>query len=416
MSIHPARSRHRRLLAATGLALAIAAPAVAHADGGRGHDAGPRLEGRAVLPVETYAPGPPAGRGLVPVGQQTIVIRGITFPTPSQPVAGFSGIVEGQRPGEWLAMTDNGFGAKENSFDFRIRAYTVRPDFKTARGGHGGVEVVDFIEFSDPDGLIGFPIVNESTDRVLTGADIDPESLQRGRDGTLWVGDEFGPWILHFDAEGRLLEAPYVLPDGLAAATNPLHTGPATLGNSRGIEAMAITPNGRLLYVVLEGAVVGDDPQSRRIYEFDTRRREFTVRLADYRTESAGNLMADAQALGRHRLLVIERDNNIGADATFRGIYEVDLRKTGADGAVVKERVVDLAALADPKLVSLPEIHPGDIGIGDPFRVTCQSVEALRIVSATRLLVGCDNNLPNAGRNPNLADDNELITVEVPRL
>ena len=56
---------------------------------------------------------------------------------------------------------------------------------------------------------------------MLTGADIDPESLQRGRHGDLWVGDEFGPWILHFDASGRLLEAPFALPDGLVPPTNP---------------------------------------------------------------------------------------------------------------------------------------------------------------------------------------------------
>ena len=51
--------------------------------------------------------------------------NGITFPTPSQPVEGFSAIVEGRRPGEWLAMPDNGFGNKANSFDFLIRAYVA---------------------------------------------------------------------------------------------------------------------------------------------------------------------------------------------------------------------------------------------------------------------------------------------------
>ena len=31
-------------------------------------------------------------------------------------------------------------------------------------------------------------------------------------------------------------------------------------------------------------------------------------------------------------------------------------------------------------------------------------------------MVGCDNNFPNTGRNPGLADDNEFILVDVPRL
>jgi hypothetical protein len=31
-------------------------------------------------------------------------------------------------------------------------------------------------------------------------------------------------------------------------------------------------------------------------------------------------------------------------------------------------------------------------------------------------MLGCDNNLPNKGRNPGLADDNEFIVVDVPGL
>jgi hypothetical protein len=85
----------------------------------------PRLLGRAVLPVETYAPGPPSGT-LLPAG----TVNGITFPLPSQPVEGFSAIIAGRHPGEYLAMPDNGFGAKTNSADFLIRAYYIRPDFK----------------------------------------------------------------------------------------------------------------------------------------------------------------------------------------------------------------------------------------------------------------------------------------------
>ena len=37
-------------------------------------------------------------------------------------------------------------------------------------------------------------------------------------------------------------------------------------------------------------------------------------------------------------------------------------------------------------------------------------------LSGGRLLVGCDNNLPNTGRNPGRADDTELITIDVPGL
>jgi hypothetical protein len=76
--------RHAGVVSA--LIFLVSAPIVV-ADGGHGRD-GPRLAGRAVLPVETYAPGPPSGSGLVPAGQTDTVINGIHFPTPSQPVEG----------------------------------------------------------------------------------------------------------------------------------------------------------------------------------------------------------------------------------------------------------------------------------------------------------------------------------------
>ena len=65
--------------------------------------------------------------------------------------------------------------------------------------------------------------------------------------------------------------------------------------------------------------------------------------------------------------------------------------------------------------MSLPPINTGDVGLGDPFRVTCESIEALHVLTPNRLLLGCDNNLPNKGRNPNRADDNELIVVRTGR-
>jgi hypothetical protein len=46
----------------------------------------------------------------------------------------------------------------------------------------------------------------------------------------------------------------------------------------------------------------------------------------------------------------------------------------------------------------------------------CESIEAVHPLGHDRLMLGCDNNLPNTGRNPALADDNEFIVVDVPGL
>ena len=386
------------------------------ADPPAGPDPAPTLVGRAVLPVSTLAPGPQSGALVLP-GPGTR--NGITFPMPSQPVEGFSAIVAGRGAGEYLAMPDNGYGAKATSTDFLIRAYYIRPHFKTAHGGSGAVDVGDYISFGDPDHLIGFPIVNErEPGRLLTGGDIDPESLQRGRNGELWVGDEFGPWVLHFDRDGDLLDPPFAMPGGLMSPNNPFLNGrAATHPNSRGIEGMAMSTNRKFLYASLEGATVADTDKSRRhVFEFSTKDRSFTGREWQYRTEAEGNLVADMWAVDNHRLVVIERDAGLGVTALFRNVYLVDLRDVDAAGFLDKTRLVDLTKIPDPDLVSLPAIHPGDLGLGDPFWVMCESVEAIHVTEDEQLLIGCDNNLPNTGRNPGLADDNEFIVVDVPGL
>jgi glycerophosphoryl diester phosphodiesterase len=352
-------------------------------------------------------------------------VNGISFPLAEQPVQGFSAIVEGREPGEYLAMPDNGFGAKATSRDFLIRAYWIHPDFKTAAGGSGAVnpDVANFIQFSDPDRLIGFTIVMENTpERWLTGGDIDPESLQVDRHGDLWVGDEFGPWILHFDAEGRLLEAPISLPGNLMSPNNPHLSGARpSQPNSRGLEGMGI--DGRFLYPTLEGATqaeldVNATSTRRLMFEYDINKGEFTGRHWVYRVNPETPFLADVAPLDNKRLVIVERDGAPppGAFGVHRRVYVVDLRHAKSGDELQKREVLNLAAIPDPDLVSLPAIRTGDVGLGDPFRVACESVEAIRVLSRDQVLVGCDNNFPNTGRNPGRADDNEFIVVDVPDL
>lgn len=126
---------------------------------------------------------------------------------------GFSAILNND-DGSFMVMSDNGFGSLENSADYHLRVYTIRPDFETPANGSGTILVKGFIELHDPDQHIAFAITNDFTDqRILTGADFDIESIQKTPDGSLWFGDEFGPFLLHTDASGRVLEPPIPLPD-----------------------------------------------------------------------------------------------------------------------------------------------------------------------------------------------------------
>jgi glycerophosphoryl diester phosphodiesterase len=166
------------------------------------------LKGFSSLPAETFAPGPQSGAAAEGNGRKG--------PFPGQPVQGFSGVQFASENSFWF-MPDNGYGAKGNSADFLLRIYQVNPSFNGFEPNGNGSVAVDFsnfIQLSDPNKKAGFKIINEGTsDRLLTGGDFDIESFKLAKDGTIWIGDEFGPYLLHFNGKGELLEAPIATPN-----------------------------------------------------------------------------------------------------------------------------------------------------------------------------------------------------------
>jgi hypothetical protein len=273
--------------------LAAGAMALAAAPAGANQVGEPTLEGRAILPADATAPAPFPG---IPNTDPA------PAPGSTQPVGGFSALLDFPGRNLFLAMPDNGFGNKANSRSFLLRVYLVRADFETARSGDGDVQILGWITLRDPGRRLPFEIVNDDTpERLLTGGDFDIESFRIGRRGDLWFGDEFGPFLLHTDITGRVLEAPIPLPDvkspDYPADFPAPFDGPANLASSNGFEGMALSEDGRKLYPTLEGVVAGDDPTVRRMYEFDIREGSYTERRRTYRVADSSYLVSDLTAL-----------------------------------------------------------------------------------------------------------------------
>jgi len=395
--------------AAVLLCAVLLAPAAAQA-------AGPSLEGRAVLPADTFDEDSP------PSGAFTGSANGRITPFANQPVQGFSAVLHAG-DGSYWAMPDSGYGgAPTSSADFLLRMYRIRPDFKTASGGSGEIIREGFIQLSDPDRRVPFAIERE--DRRLTGADFDIESVRRSANGDLWFGDEYGPFLLHTDSTGKLLEEPIDPPPGVVGVDNPLRgSAPATLRRSGGFEGMGLstdgpcaTPGGaEVLHPMLEKNLEGErDTRRRFIYSFSLADGQYTGQPRQYRTEKTGHYIGELVNIDEHRLLAIERDAGERAVGAFKRVYLVDLREIDANGYLVKTQVADLMAIPDAAAVSLPERHPGDFGLGDPFSFPFETIEALLPLDRERLLVLNDNNYPYGnGRNPDHPDDNEAIVVRI---
>lgn len=178
------------------------------------------LVGFASLPADTFAEGPSSGNDngrIDAIGRiQPISANGRTGPFEGQPVQGFSAVqfAPGSEGDVFWFMSDNGFGGQSNSEDYLLRLYQVDPSFAGSEAGDASVEIQATVQLSDPNNLIPFEIINEgSEERNLTGGDFDIESFVFDASGDIWIGEEFGPYLLHFSANGELLEAPIETPN-----------------------------------------------------------------------------------------------------------------------------------------------------------------------------------------------------------
>jgi glycerophosphoryl diester phosphodiesterase len=313
-------------------------------------------------------------------------------------------------------MPDNGFGSKANSPDFLLRIYRVKPRWETAFGGRGEIRIKRYISLRDPDHKIPFAIVHEdSRDRLLTGQDFDIESIQRAKDGSFWIGDEFGPWLLHVSRRGKMLQAPVPFPDGKGPDNATLSPGETpNTSRSRGLEAMAARPDGHRLYPILEGSLTNDPNKRRRVvYEFDTLRNRYTGRTWAYRVDADTNMVADAQWVGHKKLMVIERDDFNGPPAVTKRVYTVDLNRRDAAGFAKKSLFIDLLNIANPDEIGVAA-SPGAYGVGEPFKFPFQSVETIVPLGRNRYFVASDNNYPtNDARYPGTPDDTEMIVISM---
>ena len=402
------------------------------------------LTGWAEIPSTYRHPGPISG-------QFASGANGVTPPYSGQPIPGFSGIIPSPVWGTYFGLPDNGFGAQNNSADFVIGFYEFTPTFKTGGDGttsRGPVSVNRFTPFSDPGGLLSAAYITNGpvytrtnyypapapqiavdaaikSRFLLTGADFDVESIARMNDGTFWVGEEFGPYLLHFDANGFLMQPPVRHPV-LRAPQNPQNSAqnPANLPSSRGFESMARNGDGSRLYVTTESSIDSEpDKRVLVIYEFDTKTAQYTGRTFRYAkdnsTGTANNstntyVTGDMTHIAGDRYVMIERDDFQGPPASAnpprqKKLYLFDLNDVDqATGLLRKRLLVDLLDIDDPRDIGGPLV-----GIpADRFNFPLQSVESVTPVDDFTLLVGLDNNYPGGnGRVPGTPDGTEMILL-----
>lgn len=160
---------------------------------------------------------------------------------------------------------------------------------------------------------------------------LDTEGLVRLKDGSFWVGEEYGPSLVHVAADGKVLErlVPAGLEADLAGAGYKV-TGslPAILAKrqlNRGIEGIAISPDEQFLYAIVQNPLANPDADAfkkaaaTRILKLDLASQqvvgEFVYALDAFNTfkndpkadKQSDVRLSELTAVGADQLVVLER-------------------------------------------------------------------------------------------------------------
>jgi hypothetical protein len=239
---------------------------------------------------------------------------------------------------------------------------------------------------------------------------IDSEALVKLQDGSFWIADEYGSSLLHVAADGTIRQR--LVPAGIEAdyqaAPYPVKGAlPAIIGKralNRGIENLAISPDGTTLYVLMQSPLANPDASAyknskfARLWKLDPTTGkslgEYVYELDDPATFLADNKkgarkqndvrLSEMTWLGRDKVLVVER---ISKTTKF---YAVDL----ADATMV------------PALYDRPETRPS------LEQLSSADLAAKGIVAARKtLLLSSDDleGLPEKIEGVAILNDREML-------
>lgn len=269
---------------------------------------------------------------------------------------------DGSYSGTLFTQPDRGYNAA-NTTNYVPRFNKLALTFTPASAGavtqdQVGLTLADSVKYTEADGTPftpldpvndattsparpGFPTLPQAYNNHIS---LDAEGIVANKDGTLWVSDEYGPYVYKFSADGKLLSA-IRPPDALIPKRNGVdsfgsntpgvgqpNNSPAdpTTGrqNNQGLEGLSLSPDGRTLFTLLQSATrqdggTGGSSATRfntRLLAYDITgatpvlKAEYVFQLPTF-TQGSGTRVAaqsDLLAINNTQFLVITRDSGNG--------------------------------------------------------------------------------------------------------
>ena len=180
---------------------------------------------------------------------------------------------------------------------------------------------------------------------------LDPEGLAALQDGSFWVSDEYGPHLVHYDANG--IEIARINAFANDERNNVIINGKQVLlpteftkrRANRGMEALTMTPDQTTLVGIMESSMDNPDKSGRlsslvRIVTINLVSGQITQYL--YRLDKAKHVTSGIVALSNHEFYLIEHDRKFPLQdkSAQKLIYKIDIAQATDIEAILNDENV----------------------------------------------------------------------------
>lgn len=255
--------------------------------------------------------------------------------TPHDQFGGISGL-------EWQSGSDLYFGLsdrgpQDGAVDYACRFHVLRINLPKQAGDRVTAEVLASTLLVDQKKLRFPGAADAIAAQSNRGRRLDPEGIRIDRSGDLWISDEYGPYLLRFQRDGRLVSET-ALPKSWQVAQPSANPADEDKNNAsgrrsnRGLEGIAVTPSGRYLVGLLQSPLLQDaelDAKGKKVglnarlvrIDLQTGKQQQFV----YRQELPNHKMHEILAINETEFLVIEQCGEPGAKATCKQVMRISL-------------------------------------------------------------------------------------------
>jgi hypothetical protein len=317
--------------------------------------------------------------------------------TPKNQVGGFgSAITYSGRGNLYYAVPDR--GPADGATTYVDRIYTLR--IAVSKNAKGQYKVSPSVTrtrlMSMGHGANLKYLTGSATDFDATnsaaGLRFDPEGIRVGTCGkSVFVSDEYGPFIYQFNVNTgafiRSVKLPnkYLIDYPSTSPDDELSINLAGRQSNRGMEGLAISPDGSKLYGIMQSPLIQDgglDAELKRvgtntrIVEIDIKTgatREFVYPLSN-----KSNGISEILAINDHEFLVLERDGKVGAEAADKKLIKIDIsnatdvraiQKLSVTGDVLPDGTTSITPVTKSVFLDLLDPAYGIVGANAPEKI-----------------------------------------------